>query len=390
MNRQYGVGIIGAGVVFKDHARAYQALAERVKVIGISEIDPSKLDRATSEFFAPVATRDYHDLLRREDIDIVDICTPPQLHREMVETALEAGKVVICEKPMAQNLAEADAIVGLAERFPNRVSVVFQLRYLPPVQKMIFLRDSGLLGRLHLAHFRRFATFERQRQGMIDWWGAWDTAGGGALMTQFIHNIDLLYYLLGPAVEVFGSMDTLVGDIQSEDTVAATIRFESGAIAQCISSLASHSDENVLDLFGEQASVHYPWKLQAKDGRVRRALNRALLKQAPLTERVHLPSKADRLMEKVKRRLLGTPRPSSHTPYIRAVLDALDSGGELPTQPLEARASLEICAAIYTAALTGTTVSLPLDRTTPFYEGVSTSDYNGHDRFASRATAEGE
>ena len=389
MHRQYGVGIIGAGVVSRDHVRAYQALSDRAKLIGIAEVDPGKLDRATAEFFAPAATHDYRDLLDRSDIDIIDICTPPQLHREMVEAALEAGKTVICEKPMAQNLAEADGIVALSERFPNRVSVVFQLRYLPAIQKMIWLRDSGLLGRLHLAHFRRFATFERQRQGVIDWWGAWDTAGGGALMTQFIHNIDLLYSLLGPAVEVTGSMDTLVGDIQSDDTIVATIRFESGAIAQCISSLAAHSDENVLDLFGDQASVHLPWRLQAKDDRVRRAMNRKLLQQAPLAEKVQLPSKVSVFMEKVRRRLFGTPRPSSQTPYLQAVLDALDSGGELPTQPLEARASLEICTAIYTAALTGESVPLPLDQSTPYYAGVSTQDYNGHDRIASRRTAEG-
>ena len=385
MTERYGIGIVGAGVVFKDHARAYQALSDRASLVGIAEIDSGKLDRATTDFFAPVATRDYRQLLERDDIHIIDICSPPQLHREMVESALRAGKIVICEKPMAQNLAEADAIVELAEEFPNRVSVVFQLRYLPAIEKMIWLRDSGRLGNLHLAHFRRIAAFERHRQGMIDWWGAWATAGGGALMTQFIHNIDLLYHLLGPASEVTGSMETLVGDIESEDTVVATIRFESGAMAQCISSLAAHGDENVLDVFADQASVHLPWQLKARDARVGRALNRALSKRMPLKEKIKLPSKAEIFAKKVKRKLFGTPRPSSHTPYLSAVLDALDSGGELPTQPREARASLEICTAIYTAALTGERVTLPLDRSSPYYAGVSTTDYNGHDRLARRS-----
>ena len=109
----------------------------------------------------------------------------------------------------------------------------------------------------------------------------------------------------------------------------------------------------------------------------------------PLREKIKLPSKVEIFAEKVQRRLFGTPRPSSHTPYLSALLDALDSGGELPTQPREARASLEICSAIYTAALTGERVALPLDRSSPYYAGVSAVDFNGRERLASRRRREG-
>ena len=187
--------------------------------------------KSTEQFFVPFVTTDYRELLHRDDVDVVSICTPPSLHERMVIDALEAGKYVLCEKPLAHNLAAADRILEAANRFPNRLSVVYQLRFSPEALRTRWLIEQGHFGRLQFASFVRVRAIPHQhRSGLGSWWGKWDVAGGGALITQCIHELDLALYFLGPAKRVTAAMATISSPIESEDTVAATIEHESGAV----------------------------------------------------------------------------------------------------------------------------------------------------------------
>jgi len=355
MNRRIGIGVVGAGVIFQKHAEACAQLSDRVRLAGVAEVDEAKLRAATARYEIPFGCRDHRELLERRDVAIVTVCTPPSAHERIVIDALEAGKYVICEKPLAPTLDAADRIRQVAARFPGRLSTTFQFRYLPDVQRAVWLRDHDRLGRLLFGRFSWYGRFQKPGRPRMPWWGSWDVAGGGAVMTQLIHEIDLMCHILGPAVEVSAVVDTLKEPIESEDTCVANVRFRNGAIACCYSTMSAQRFGHGFDVFGTLASVHHPWAIECMDEGWRKTALDDVLSVYPLT--------------------LGEA-PNPHVPYVADVLDAIEAGDPLPIGPDEAADSLEVCAGIYAAALLGRPVRLPLDRTHPFCHGIAASDYD--------------
>ena len=381
MSAVKGVAVVGAGIIYKNHAKALEAIPNRARLVGVAELDPTKRERASEGIFVPIVTEDYQELLARDDVDIVAVCTPPSVHEQVVVDALKAGKYVICEKPLAQSLAITDRIVSASQDFPNRLGTVYQLRYLPDIQQIIRLRDEGTLGKLLFGNFQRFGFLNKSQAG-IEWWGSWGVAGGGVVATQFIHLLDLMLYIYGTPVAVQAWMSTLKNPIQSEDTFTATVQFENGASVSAVASLAAHHSVLMsLDIYGEKVSVHYPWNL--------RSTNQDDLKKAAQTagralqiERAR--GKVDRVIRIAKRvsaRYLNTKRPDPppipHTAYYERVLDAIDANAPLPVPPEEARRSVELFTAIYESAMTRQTVTLPLDDSCQLYNGITLDDYDG-------------
>ena len=359
MGDRIGVGVVGTGVIFQRHAEAYAELAHRVRLAAVAEVDESKLRQTMTRYSVPFGCRDYRQLLERNDVSIVTVCTPPCFHEQIVIDALEAGMLVVCEKPLAHTLEAADRIRQVAERFPGKLSTTFQFRYLPEVQRAVWLRDHERLGRLLFGRFSWYGRFNKPGRPRMGWWGRWEVAGGGAVMTQLIHEIDLMCHIFGTPAEVSAVVDTLKEPIESEDTCAATVRFRNGAIACCYSTMSAQRFAQGFDVFGALASVHHPWALECMDEGWRRRATDDVLEVVPLT--LHEAS-------------------NPHTPYVAAVLDAIEAGKPLPIGPDDAAASLEVCAGIYAAALTGRPVSLPLDRTNRFCRGIEASDYDRHGR----------
>lgn len=395
MGKGFGVGIIGAGVMFGHHAAALKALENRARLIGVADLDESKLRSASARHFVPYTYTDHRKLLARDDIDIVTITTPPSAHEQLVVEALDAGKHVICEKPLAHTLEAADRIIDIASRSQGRLTVGYQHRFWPEIKKLVWLRDNGWLGDLQSGSFMRMTPFTKS--AATDWWGRWEIAGGGLVMTQFIHELDLMIHIFGEPVEVYAVVDTLQQDIESEDTLGATVRFESGAVVTCCSTLNAHGGETLLryDIVGSRASAHFPWAIYASDLKHRREMLRALetampgpkpVRQSlPVRAMHNLERKVDgthslpaRAMRKALRRLGARSQLGSQvyrTSYIAAFLDALENGGEVPVSHEEARRSLELCTAIYASALSGTVVSLPLDESSVCYRGITTDVY---------------
>jgi UDP-N-acetyl-2-amino-2-deoxyglucuronate dehydrogenase len=357
MSTMVGVGIIGAGTIFHRHAEAYAQLADRVRLVAVVELDESKLRQATTDYAVPFACRDYRQMLERKDVALVTVCTPPCSHEQIVIDALEAGKYVVCEKPLAHTLASADRIRKAAARFPGKLSTTFQYRYLPEVQRTVWLRDNQRLGRLLFGRFSWCSRFQKRGLARMDWWGRWEVAGGGVVMTQLIHEVDLMCHIFGPPTEVSAVVDTLNEPIESEDVCVATVRFRNGAIACCYSTISAQRFAYGYDVFGALASVHHPWALECKDKPWRRQALDDVLAVYPLT---------------------GDEVSNPHTPYVAAVLDAIEAGNPLPIGPDDAAASLEVCAGIYAAALLGRPVSLPLDRANRCSQGITASEYAGH------------
>ena len=183
-------------------------------------------------------------------------------------------------------------------------------------------------------------------------------------MTQLIHEIDLMQHIFGRATEVTATMETLREAIESEDTCAATVRFESGAMVSCQGTMTAQRSSHGFDVIGDRASAHFPWSLESLDTNWRGESLHAVLEEHPLTETPAANQSGN----------------SAHAPYLTDVVAAILEGRPLPIGPEDARASLEICTAIYASALSGRPVTLPLDHTNNCYAGLTTALYDGRQR----------
>ena len=363
--RHWGVGLIGAGGIAPSHLAAYGALG-RLRPVAVADIDGRRLEVLGQQHFFPFATRDYRELLERRDVDVIDVCTPPGVHGEVVRHALEAGKYVICEKPLAPTLEETDRLIEFARRFPGKLSVVFQRRFHPSIVKLLAALAAGEYGKIVAGRFTRYARGQFVRGAKS--WGDWKIAGGGTVMTQFIHELDLMCLVFGKPASVSATLDTLVLQLDSEDTFAAAIRFAGGAIVSCNSLVgADRSDVSfeivgTTKIFRQTSAEDGPGKRTSRIDQVKRGLGRV---QEKLFSKRSGPAPAP-----------GAPRGGgTHRPYFEAVLSALDENQPLPISPEEARGAVELATAIYASGLSGRTVRLPLESGSPYYAGVTTDAY---------------
>jgi len=389
MASTHGIGIIGAGVIFGQHMRAFEAMPQRARVLGVAEPDQGKRRRAGDQHFIPSLVEDYRQLLARDDIDIISVCTPPALHEQMVTEALEAGKYVICEKPLVPSLAAADRIAAVAERHPGRLAVVYQVRQSTAARRMRLMVEEGHAGQPLLAKATLLSTLAGTPAANATGWGQWQLTGGGVVMTRMIHRLDLMLHLLGQATEVDAWMDTLANPIESEDTCGATIAFEGGARGTMFATIANQGGgQNEFRLITDRLQMQSPWRCQSNDrslaDRANRRATQVFAEDSRLTKRGRIVRKARSLLGRAVPALKPAPPPSSHEPFMKAVLDAIDQGQPMPVDGAEARRSIELCTAIYTSAITGEAVTLPLDETSRFYEGITPDDYDGQARYRER------
>lgn len=221
-------GIIGCGMIANWHAGAIKAV-EGAELAGFTDINLE----GSNSFADKYGVKAYESLecmLSDKNIDAVCICTPSGLHAPQAIMAAEAGKHVIVEKPMALSLAEADEVIRACEVNKVKMGVISQLRFSPAVRKLKEAVENGLLGKIVTGDI--YMKFHRS-QDYYDaggWRGTWKMDGGGALMNQGIHGIDLLRYIMGPVRTISAHTRTLVRRIEVEDTAAAVLEFANGAL----------------------------------------------------------------------------------------------------------------------------------------------------------------
>lgn len=225
------VGIIGCGKIAVNHAKALGGMPE-VELVACSDTDAGRAADFASKFGIPRSYTDLDELLG-SGVDAVTVCTPHPTHELVVVAAARHRVHVLCEKPVAISLAEADRMIEATEAAGVAFGVLFQRRFWPAARRIREAIDNGTLGEPIVGTCTVRLGRDREYYTADPWRGRWDTDGGGVLMTQAIHYIDLLQWYMGPAVEVVGRIATLKhGDyIEVEDTVAATVQFESGALA---------------------------------------------------------------------------------------------------------------------------------------------------------------
>jgi predicted dehydrogenase len=239
-------GILGAGVIGTIHARLIASIPdEQATLAAVADTNQAAARRLAGAYDC-LALRTAEDLLARDDVDAVSVCLPSGLHAKAAVAALEAGKHIIVEKPIDITLSAADEIIAAEHRSGRTVTVISQRRFQPGFR---FLRDaaaSGRLGRITLAMAE--STFWRSQAyyDSDDWRGSLALDGGGALMNQGIHALDLVTWILGEPVEVSAYSATLAHDrIEVEDTLIANIRFAGGALATLTATTGTYPDRPV-------------------------------------------------------------------------------------------------------------------------------------------------
>ena len=344
MTSEIKVGIVGAGVIGEVHAKAI-AEVDGARVAAVAEPQEEKgrpfAVEHGAEWFADLA-----DLLGRSEVDVVAVCTPSGLHAEQAILAAGAGKHVVSEKPMATSLETADRMIAACQAAGVSLAVIFQTRFSRHALRLKRAVDAGLFGQPVLGnavvHWRRTPEYYQANGG---WRGTWALDGGGALMNQSIHTIDLLQWVLGPVSRIAAETATLRHRIEAEDTASATLRFASGALGTIQGTTAASQD--------------WPARLEIVGTEGRAVLDGSALA-------VWQPS---RLIEDDE--LLGPddlaatagwqPEESlgaGHARQWTAIRAALTAGKLPPVPGEEARKAVAIILAIYESATTGQPVTV--------------------------------
>lgn len=251
---EYGFGIIGAGNVAKLHAEAIEQI-DGAKLIGVTAI-PYEAACAFADKYEAKAYKDINEVTADSDIDIVTLCTPSGLHAQQAVTLLNAGKHAIVEKPLAITLDQADSAIEAANRTGKKLGVISQRRFDPAMLAVKSAIDKGLFGKLVLINGHVHYYREPSYYSSSDWRGTWKMDGGGALMNQGIHAVDLIGWFGGPVKNIYANARTLHHNIEVEDTLAASLEFESGALGTLEATTCAYPGLSVrIELIGEKGTT---------------------------------------------------------------------------------------------------------------------------------------
>jgi predicted dehydrogenase len=350
MAKVWTIGIVGCNIGREHIAEGYANLPGRCRVLALCDLDAARLAAVGDEFGIPRRTARFDDLLAMDDLDIVDVCTPPALHVPQTMAALAAGKHAVCEKPVAASLAEVDALMAADAAAPGHVMPIFQYRWGAGFQKALHVVRSGLAGRPYAAtvetHWNRGADYYA-----MPWRGRFETELGGVLATHALHLHDMMTLMMGPVASVSADLATRVNDIEVEDCLAASLRMESGALVTLSATLGSATDTSRLRFCFEHVSFE-SCREPYRPG------------DEPWTVDIRKPECA----AAIEAALAEAPRVSScFHGQMAAYADALDAGAPPPVTLGDARRALELITALYHAHDSGARVQLPIGADHPKY-----------------------
>ncbi len=227
MKDKIGFGIIGAGMIAELHAKSMQELSN-ARLVGIFDKNPEAAKKRAEQFHCK-AYDSFDAFLADPEIEAVTIATPSGMHGEVAIPAAKAGKHILCEKPLEITLEKVDALIRACDKNNVLLSPVFQTRFTKPVQLVHEAMRSGRFGRMVLASAQMRWYRDPAYYAGSTWRGTWDLDGGGALMNQAIHMIDLLIYINGAPDEVFAFAGTLTHSIEVEDNLCAAVKYRNGS-----------------------------------------------------------------------------------------------------------------------------------------------------------------
>jgi UDP-N-acetyl-2-amino-2-deoxyglucuronate dehydrogenase len=347
-----GVAIIGSGGISEGHGESFLKLNDKVKVMAFTDVDISKATLRAEQFYAPIATTDYTDLLHRDDIHIISICSPPFLHLHAIKDSMQAGKHVLCEKPVVMNLAELDEIEKLVQETGLCFGGAFQWRFGTGVQQVKDLFDNGMFGKMIYATNNLF-WHRTQDYFDVDWRHSWDKSGGGIVFNLACHGLDALIFILGDISSVSAELDALKYDIKIEDTGSVILRFENGALGAINATVNAHYQRSHLEIIGTKLEAissddpygvaYEPWQFRSVDLNYEKQVQQFLVDKNYKFE------------------------PASHRKLIADFIDAVLKKHQPAVDTKEIRRTLQVLTAIYKSNRLGRRVELPIKKDDDFY-----------------------
>lgn len=341
-----GFGIVGVGMIAEFHAQAIAA-TQGGRLVGIATRNAATAQTFAQKHNVPFATTDVAALVARPDIQVVCITTPSGAHLEPALAAIRAGKHVVIEKPIEITTERADELLRAADAAKVVVAPIFQARFGEGARTVKAAIDAGRFGRLVLAS--AYVKWHRSAQYYTGWKGTLRLDGGGAVINQSIHAIDLLQWFAGMPAEIFAFKTRRVHTgIEAEDTAAATLRFANGALGSIEATTATWPGwQRRLEICGEHGAARLDddhisqWEFRAarpEDAAIRAAKDAAALGS-------------------------GASNPSAisiegHRRQLQDLIDALRAGRAPALDGREGRKAVALIRALYTSAERGAPVAL--------------------------------
>lgn len=347
MEKTIGYAVVGLGV---GNAHVNGALeAKGAKLVAICDLREDRLAKQAAKCPEVKQYKDYAEMLKDPEIDIVSVCTPSAMHADMAIQALRAGKHVLSEKPMDIVVDKILEIGRVAEECGLKVGGVFQNRrnaVMEPVKKAV---EEGRLGEIYTGFFR--VNWYRKDSYFLEsggWRGTWAMDGGGSLMNQAVHTVDIMQWLLGDVVSVRSDMRIVNHNIETEDFTTSVVKFKSGAICTFVSTTAAYPGFGTdIQLTGTKGSIHVngdklvAWKIEGEN------------MQEESEEMLAKYGKNDGAIAAADNTIVR-----GHDFMVQDMIDAVREDRDPFVTPVEAAKAVRIINAIYESARTGKEVLL--------------------------------
>ncbi len=266
MKEKIGYAVVGLGIG-RAHIGGVLS-SERGRLAAVCDIDGAKLEKFKIEHPGVPTYSDFGALLRDPDVEVISICVPSGLHAALAVQALEAGKHVLVEKPIDITPAQAYKIEEARLRTGKKVGVIHQNRFNACMEPLREALDTGRLGRLILGTFAVKWYRDQKYYDAGGWRGTWEMDGGGSLMNQAVHTVDIMQWLMGEVDTVTSQTGIYNHNIDTEDLTASIIKFKSGAVATFVSTTCAYPGiATDIQLYGTGGSIEIDgdslklWKL---------------------------------------------------------------------------------------------------------------------------------
>ena len=371
------IAIVGTGNIANAHVQAYLQFPERCHIAYLVDIVPEKARRMREKYGLDAEVMDDHQaLLPLQDIDLVDVCTPPYVHAQISINCLRSGKNVVCEKPMAASLEECDQMLRARDESGKRLSIIAQNRFRQPIRNLKALLDSGLAGPVRCAQVDSF--WWRGHCYYDLWWrGTWEKEGGGCTLNHAVHHIDMLLWMMGLPQRVTSVLANTAHDNAEVEDLSVSILQYPGALAQLTASVVHHGEEQQLVFQCEKAKLAAPFSCYAS-----------------LSMGNGFPQRNEALEQEIAAFAASQPpiRYEGHTGQLENVLTALEQDAPVAIGGEDGRRTIELITAIYKAGSSHIPVTLPIQPEDPFYTvaGIRAGVPHFYEKSASVAELNGD
>ncbi|WP_123054315.1 Gfo/Idh/MocA family oxidoreductase [Clostridium sp. JN-1] len=348
--------IIGCGRISYKHVEALVSNSKEASLAAVCDIDYDKAEAKKQEYMSKInedckvaVYKDYKEMIEKEDIDVVTVATESGYHPEIAIYCMEHKKHVICEKPMALSIEDADNMIKASEKNNVKLCISHQNRFNKPIQKLRKAVEQNRFGRLINGTARILWNRNMGYYTQAPWRGTWKL-DGGTLMNQCIHDIDLLQWMMGGEIDsVYSQCDTFLRDIEAEDFGAVIVRFKNGSIGIIEGSACVYPKnlEETLSIFGESGAVCIGGLAVNKIETWRFADSSENEEEKILSEQESDPD---------------TVYGFGHIPLFKDMIDAINNDREPLVSGKEGKKGMSIILAAYKSRLTGMPVKFPLKK----------------------------